>query len=217
MKHIVLTGFAPFGGEQVNPSWLAIQAFHATYQPTPQVRISTLELPVTFADCFTSLEQLLRTTPADLVICIGQAGGRAAFCLEKVAINYVHARIADNAGQQPLDQAVIAAAPTAYFSSLPLGSLLTACQQAQVPTTVSYSAGTFVCNALFYKLMHFINTEKTATAAGFIHIPYAPMQVVGKAEPWMAIEMVSRGLKACIDAFLAGAPAATTADVGTLD
>lgn len=217
MTHIVITGFAPFGGEDVNPSWLAIQQLRAHFPDRGQVKLTTLELPVTFDGCFAPLAQLLQHTPADLILCVGQAGGRAALCLEKVAINYQHARIADNAGAQPFDQAVIAHAPTAYFSTLPLAAMLHACHAVQVPATVSYTAGTFVCNALFYKLMHFLHSQQLTTAAGFVHIPYAPMQVLGKQEPSMATELVSQGLLACVEAFLAGTPTTMSADIGTFD
>jgi pyroglutamyl-peptidase len=217
MTHIVLTGFAPFGGETINPSWLAVEHVRTYYRPPAQVQLSTLQLPVTFADCFTPLKTLLGERPADLVICVGQAGGRSMLSLEKVAINYVHARIADNAGEQPFDQAVLADAPTAYFSSLPLGAMLQACHDANVPAHVSYTAGTFVCNALFYQLMHFVHTQHRATAAGFVHIPYAPSQVVGKTEPCMEVERIAQGLICCIEAFLAGSPATMMAEFGALD
>lgn len=217
MKHVVITGFAPFGGESINPSWQAVQHLVAHHTFGRDVTLSALELPVTFADCFTLLAEHLQKSPVDLVLCVGQAGGRSTFCVEKVAINYIHARIPDNTGSQPLDCSVVDGAPTAYFSSLPLAAILHACQLAGVPATMSYSAGTFVCNALFYRLMHFLHTADTSVMAGFIHIPYAPAQVLGKQEPSMTIEMVAQGLAASIRACLNNEGSAVAVDMGTLD
>lgn len=223
MKHILLTGFEPFGGEAINPSWLAVQQFAQQFNQqqaqlnTPEYQLHCLQLPVTFADCFSALEPVLTAQPMDLVLCVGQAGGRTHIGLEKVAINYAHARIPDNAGAQPLDQPLIADGPDAYFSTLPLHAMHQACVAAQVPTQISYSAGTYVCNALFYRLMHFLRSHQPATQAGFIHIPYAPNQVLTRADASLSTAHVVTALAACIEAAFGATSGVLSGAAGALD
>lgn len=173
-KTILLTGFAPFGGEQVNPSWQAVKELQG-FEPDEETVVQTLELPCVFHESLRVLRQAIQEWDPVLVIAVGQAGGRTAISLEKVAINYQDARIADNAGQQPSGESVIAGEATAYFATLPLKSIWQALRKQGIPAEISYTAGTFVCNHVFYGLMQALET-KPEVRAGFIHIPYAPQQ-----------------------------------------
>lgn len=217
MKHIVLTGFEPFGGENINPSWQAICQLQQELSAATDLHLTCLELPVTFEGCFAPLQQVLQQQPVDLVLCIGQAGGRSHIGLEKVAINFAHARIADNAGAQPLNTSLQPNGPAAYFSTLPLGAMLHACQQQGVPTQLSFTAGTYVCNALFYQLMHFLTQQQSKALGGFIHIPYAPQQVLQNPQASLSTTQVVTALRACIDAFRQGLPEPAGVTGGTLD
>lgn len=132
-----------------------------------------------------------------LVLALGQAGGRTELCFEKVAINFIDARIADNAGQQPVGAPVVAEGPAAYFTTLPIKAMVNRLKQQGIPAAVSYTAGTYVCNTVFYAMMHQLK-DKPKVRAGFLHIPYAPEQAIGKAVASMPVDMVVRALKLCL-------------------
>lgn len=168
---MVLTGFEPFGGEDTNPSWDAVRAV------TPQgYRLVTAELPCEFGASVGAVRELVTRHSPDVVICVGQAGGRDAVTPERVAINLDDARIPDNAGHQPIDVPVVDGGPAAYFTTLPVKACVSALRSADIPAAVSHTAGTFVCNHVFYGLMHLVATEFEGVRAGFVHIPYAPEQ-----------------------------------------
>jgi pyroglutamyl-peptidase len=197
---ILLTGFEPFGGEPVNPSWLAVSRLHG--ECIDGHRVEALLLPTCFGASIARLEQALQA-PCALVLGVGQAGGRAALSLERVAINVDDARIADNAGCQPVDTPVVAGGPAAYFATLPLKAMLDALHRAGIPAEVSQSAGTYVCNHLFYGLMHALRARPT-TRGGFMHIPFAPEQAAARpGTPSMAIDMVVAGLQVALATALA--------------
>ncbi|MCT6699166.1 pyroglutamyl-peptidase I [Rheinheimera sp. 4Y26] len=214
-KTILLTGFAPFGGEQINPSWQAVQQLQG-WQADDETEVQAIELPCIFGQSLEKLQQALQQFNPVLVIAVGQAGGRTAISLEKVAINYQDARIADNAGNQPLGEPVIAGAPTAYFSSLPLKAIVQDLRQQGIPAEISYSAGTFVCNHVFYGLMHTVATSPKVRA-GFIHIPYLPAQAARLGGPAsMTTELVVKALKQVMQLSLLQQPDILLAE-GTLD
>lgn len=197
-KTILLTGFAPFGGEQQNPSWDAVKQLQG-FEPDEETVVQTLELPCVFHQSLKVLRQALQEWNPVLVIAVGQAGGRTAISLEKVAINYQDARIADNAGQQPAGEAVMAGEATAYFATLPLKAILQTLRSQGIPAEISYTAGTFVCNHVFYGLMQALE-HRSKVKAGFIHIPYAPQQAArhpGTAS--MEISMVVSALQLVIE------------------
>lgn len=196
---VLLTGFEPFGGEHLNPSWVAVKNLHGRRIGGHQ--IVAAQLPTVFGASLDELVRLLRTHRPALVICVGQAGGRAAISLERVAINVNDARIADNAAAQPVDTAVVASGPAAYFSSLPIKAMLQALQHEGVAAEVSQTAGTFVCNHVFYGLMHELATRRGFRRArgGFIHVPWLPEQ----GAPNMPTEELGRGLRLAIAAALA--------------
>lgn len=178
---VLLTGFDPFGDardspDPVNPSWLAVQALHG--KRIGGHRVVSAQLPCVFDASLAELHRLLRMHKPALVICVGQAGGRGAVSLERVAINVNDARIPDNAGAQPVDTPVALKGPAAYFSTLPIKAMLLALHRVGVPAEVSQTAGTFVCNHVFYGLMHALATQRGMKRArgGFMHVPFLPEQ-----------------------------------------
>ena len=196
---VLLTGFEPFGGDPVNPSWLLAQALHG--RQIAGHRVVSLCLPTVFGAASKRLRaQVLAQRPA-LVLCLGLAGGRSALSLERVAINVDDARIADNASLQPIDQAVVAGAPAAYFAQLPIKAMVLAMRREGVAAEVSNTAGTFVCNHVFYALMHLIATGRGTRRirGGFMHVPWLPEQAQANRSPnALALPDMERGLRAAI-------------------
>jgi len=203
MTTVLLTGFEPFGGETTNPSWSAVQEVRRRWSGPEQIH--TRELPVDFATVGGVLASALDTLRPDLVICVGQAGGAASLRVERVAINVDDARIPDNAGRQPIDDAVIAGGPAAYFSSLPIKAAVAELSRLGIPTEVSQTAGTFACNHVFYRLMHSLEHSDRVTRGGFVHVPYAPEQAAGTRFASMTIETMARGITAIVAIALATA------------
>ncbi|MEY9886608.1 pyroglutamyl-peptidase [Catenulispora sp. MAP12-49] len=169
MSRVLLTGFEPFGGDEVNASWEAVRL--VGQQPPDGVELSVMQLDCVFGRAPEQLADVIRETGPELVVCVGQAGGRTDITLERVAINLDEARIPDNAGVSRHGTPVVADGPTAYFSSLPVKACTAAVQEAGVPASLSYTAGTFVCNHVFYGLMHLIATELPEIRGGFVHVP----------------------------------------------
>lgn len=169
---VLLTGFDAFGTEPVNPSGLAVQALHG--QQVVGHTLVAATLPTVFHRSLDMLKELLHTHRPVLVVCVGLAGGRQALSLERVALNVDDARIPDNAGAQPVDMPVVPGGPAAYFSSLPVKAMHAALQQHGLPVEVSNSAGTFVCNHVFYGLMHVLAGQGGVPACrgGFVHVPH---------------------------------------------
>lgn len=202
MKTILITGFEAFGGEKINPSWEAVKQLDQLIIDEHQ--LIARQLPCSFAESSQHLIKLLEELQPQIVLNIGQAGGRLDISLERVAINLDDARIADNSGAQPIDQTIIKDAPSAYFANLPLKAILQAARSNGIPASISYSAGTFVCNHVFYTLMHWINTVSPAIRGGFIHIPYLPEQAAALgAQPSMTQETVISGLKVILKTIIA--------------
>lgn len=187
---ILVTGFDPFGGQPVNPSWLAVQALHG--RELDGHRIVGAQLPTTFGRSLHVLRELLGQHRPALVVCTGQAGGRAAISLERVAINVNDARIPDNGGAQPIDTPVVPGGPAAYFTGLPIKAMLAAMLAAGFRAEVSQTAGTFVCNHVFYGLMHTLAQPLWAgTRGGLVHVPWLPQQ----GAPSMTLEQLAQGLE----------------------
>ena len=199
---ILLTGFDPFNGARINPSWQAVQALHN--RQIGGRRVVAAQLPTVFGDSLRVLDTLLDQLRPELVICVGQAGGRSALSLERVAINVDDAPIPDNAGRQPVDHPVAPGAPVAYFSSLPIKAALAALQREGLPAEVSQTAGTFVCNHVFYGLMHRLATHPGLRHArgGFVHVPWLPEQ----GSPSLPLADVVSGLRTVVRAALAEPP-----------
>jgi pyroglutamyl-peptidase len=191
MKNILLTGFEPFDGADVNPSWEAVRL-------VPGVR--AVQLPCVFGEALEHLRAAVLQHEPSVIVCVGQAGGRSDVTVERVAVNLDDARIPDNAGRQPIDEPVVRGGPAAYFSTLPVKACVAAARSAGIPASVSHSAGTFVCNHIFYGLMHLIATERPTVRGGFVHVPFAPAQVLGEAKPSMPITMIAEALTAIVGA-----------------
>lgn len=194
---VLVTGFDPFGGQPVNPSWQAVAALDGA--SVAGHRVVGAQLPTVFADSVQVLRHLLRQHRPTLVLCTGQAGGRAAISLERVAINVDDARIPDNAGAQPVDCPVVPDGPAAYFTGLPIKAILQALLDTGINAEVSQTAGTFVCNHVFYALMHELaQPEWQGTRGGLIHVPWLPEQ----GQPSMRVDEIVQGLRVAIDVAL---------------
>ena len=173
MKSLLITGFEPFDGEAVNPSWAVAQALHG--QVIAGARVVAVQLPCVFAQALPALQAALDRQRPAWVLALGLAGSRSAISVERVAVNLADARIPDNAGAQPLDEPVVAGGPAAYFTGLPAKAIVAALLQAGWPAELSHSAGSFVCNHVFYGLMHAL-TDQPGVLGGFIHLPPLPEQ-----------------------------------------
>ena len=186
----------PFGGERSNPSWEIVNALPETISA---YRIVALRVPTEFGKAISVTTKAIDALKPAIVLCFGQAGGRSRMSVERVAINVDDARIADNAGNQAIDQPICVDGPAAYFCSVPIKAMVAAMTKAGVPAEVSNSAGTFVCNHLIYGVLHHITSKNIAARAGFIHVPYLESQVFDKADTAaMSLATMNAGAKAAI-------------------
>ena len=190
MKALV-TGFEPFGGDTINASLEAVRRLPAQIG---RLEIVTAQLPTSYARSLAALEAAIERTKPDIVLCVGQAGERAALCVERVAINVQDAEIADNDGAKPVDAPVIAGGPAAYLATLPARAVVAALHAEKLPAQLSMSAGTFVCNHVFYGLMHLAATRGQSFRAGFLHVPRLPQQAPDGKALYMALDDIVRGI-----------------------
>ena len=191
MKKLLITGFEPFGGEEINPSWEAVSLLPSEVNG---YLLTKLLIPVVFGEASERIIKAANEISPDVILCIGQAGGRKAITPELVGINLRHASIPDNIGNQPKDEPISVGDDNAYFSTLPVRKMAEAINIAGVPSQVSYSAGAYVCNDVFYSLLsHFSGSQ---TRVGFIHIPYCIEQ---NKEPSMEMSQMIKGLMAAIE------------------
>lgn len=191
MKKLLITGFAPFGGEEINPSWEAVARLP---EKINEYSLIKLRLPVTFGKAADMVIKAAEEIAADVILCVGQAGGRNAITPELVGINLRHATIPDHNGFQPQDEPIMVGGETAYFSTLPVRSMVEAMRAAGIPAQVSYSAGAYVCNDVLYTVLaHFQDSE---VKAGFIHVPYSDDQ---NKQPSMNINLIVKGLTIAIE------------------
>jgi len=205
---VLLTGFTPFDGDALNPSWQVVRTLDG--KCIARHRVVSVELPTEFGAALPALRRALRAVRPRLAIAFGLAGGRAGISLERVAINVIDARIPDNAGAQPIDVPVLRSGPAAYFSTLPIKAMLAALQRSDIPAGISQSAGTYVCNQVFYALMHAARRQRVQ--AGFVHVPWLPGQATRHGAPGMPLAqmqaaaaiMVRVALTTTTDAHLGG-------------
>ncbi|WP_312526252.1 pyroglutamyl-peptidase I [Comamonas sp.] len=200
---VLVLGFEPFDKAPLNPAWEVARRLDG--MTIDGARVAGVQLPCVFGKALEALDAALQQHQPSLVIALGLAGGRTALSIERVAINVDDARIADNAGQQPIDVAVATDGPAAYFARLPIKQAVAAMRAAGVPAEVSNTAGTFVCNHVFYGLMHRLNTVPAwaQTRGGFVHVPYLPeMAAALPGAPSMAVETQCKGIEALIAAVL---------------
>ncbi|GHF58366.1 pyroglutamyl-peptidase I [Streptomyces thermodiastaticus] len=207
---VLVTGFEPFGGESINPSWQAAEQLAA--QPPAGLDVTAVRLSCVFGTALEELRAAVDAAGEDLalVVSLGQAGGRPDLTVERVAINVDDARIPDNAGRQPVDEPVVPGGPAAYFSTLPMKACVAAARAAGVPASVSQTAGTFVCNHVFYGLAHLLATERPGIRGGFVHVPYSPEQAaaLSPVPPSLSVPDAVRGLSAIL-----ATAARTTTDI----
>ena len=190
-KKLLITGFDPFGGETVNPAWEAVKKLP---DRITDYTLYKLEIPTVFGLAAETVLAKAAQTQPDLILCIGQAGGRAAVTPERIAVNIRDARIPDNAGNQPGGEQIAPDGPAAYFATVPVKEMATAIENAGIAATVSNSAGAFVCNDTLYSLLH--HYAHTDVKVGFIHVPYLPEQ----GQPNMELEVITKALEAAIEA-----------------
>jgi pyroglutamyl-peptidase len=202
---ILLTAFEPFGGEEINP---ALEAVNKVSVQIAGAQIIKLTVPTVFGRAADAAAEAIRTLRPQAVVCVGQAGGRTAITVERVAINMEDASIPDNAGIIPADRPVIPGAPAAYFSTLPIKAMVKAIRDTGLSASVSNTAGTFVCNHLMYRVLHLLGNDFPGTLGGFIHVPYLKEQAARKTEPafGMSLQDIVRGLEAALDAVAAALP-----------
>ena len=199
MKCLV-TGFDPFGGEEINP---ALEAVKLLPEEINGAKIVKLEIPTVFGKSAEVVQTKIEEIQPDVVLNIGQAGGRFAISPERVAINVDDARIPDNEGNQPVDEAIQPQGQPAYFSQLPIKAMVAAMKEAGIPAVVSNTAGTFVCNHIMYQVQYMIDTKYPTLKGGFIHVPFVPEQVVDKpGQPAMSLQDIAKGLEAAIGAIV---------------
>lgn len=188
-RRLLITGFNSFGSNAINPSWEAVQKLPDTIG---DFILCKLQVPTIFGKAADLVLETAAEFHPDVIICVGLAGGRDAVTPERIAVNIRDARIPDNAGFQPQGEAVAAEGPAAYFATVPVSTMAEAIRNAQIPASVSNTAGAFVCNDLLYSLLH--HYSKTHTKVGFIHVPYLPEQ----GTPSMALGQIINALTAAI-------------------
>ena len=196
---ILVTGFDPFDKEKINPAYEAVKLLPAQIYGADIIK---LEIPTVFGRCAEMVEKAIEHHNPDVVICVGQAGGRSCISVEKVAINFAEARIPDNDGNQPLDKAIVPDGPAAYFSTLPVKAMVENVRSYGIPSNLSYSAGTFVCNDVMYRLLHMLSTKYHHIKGGFIHVPYTLAQAATKPDGTAGWDeaTISKGLEYAIEA-----------------
>jgi pyroglutamyl-peptidase len=196
---VLVTGFDPFGGDKVNPAYEAVKKMP---DEIAGAEIIKLEIPTVFGKSGAVLKEAIQQHQPEVVICVGQAGGRAAVSMERVAINLAEARIPDNEGNQPFDTALEEDGETAYFTSLPIKAMVKNINDHGLPAYISYTAGTFVCNDIMYRLLYMIDKEFPTIRGGFIHVPFSPDQVIDRpvGTPAMSLEDIAASLTYAVEA-----------------
>ena len=200
---ILVTGFDPFGGETVNPAYEAVKMLP---EQIAGAEIIKLEIPTVFSKSSVAVEEGIQKYNPDIVINVGQAGGRSHITIEQVAINLADARIPDNAGEQPLNEALQPDGDTAYFATVPIRAMVKHVQEHGLPCSISYTAGTYVCNCVMYNVLYMIQKKYPNIKAGFIHVPFATSQLIGKpaTTPGMSLDEIEKSLEYAIEAVVLG-------------
>ena len=196
---VLITGFDPFGGESVNPAFEAVKLIPDVIAGAEIIK---LEIPTVFSKSGPAVEAGIKEHNPDIVINVGQAGGRSCITPEMIGINLAEARIPDNDGEQPLDQPLQADGPAAYFTTLPIKAMVQNVRDHGIPCHVSYTAGTYVCNCVMYNVLHMAATKYPNIRAGFIHVPFAAEQVVNKPNGTasMALTDIAKALEYIVEA-----------------
>lgn len=194
MKHLLITGFDPFGGETINPSWEAVSRLPNVIG---EYRLTKLQIPTVFVRAAEAVLAAAGQDRPDVILCVGQAGGRDAVTPERIAINIASAAKPDNAGNQPREESILPGGPDGSFSTVPVRSMADAITAAGLPGRVSNTAGTFVCNDTLYRLLQ--HYAGSGTRVGFLHVPHLPQQAKAGA-PSMELAQIIAALTAAIGA-----------------
>lgn len=205
---ILVTGFDPFGGEAVNP---ALETVKRLPEKIGKAEIIRLEIPTVWQKSLRTIERAIEKYDPDVILSVGQAGGRADITVERVGINVDDYRIPDNEGNQITDEPVVPGGPAAYFVTVPIKAMVAKMRERGIPASVSNTAGTFVCNHVTYGVCHLLATKYPGKRSGFLHIPYLPEQAAGREMlPSMPLERMVEGVTAAIEAI-----AECDANIGT--
>ncbi len=195
---VLVTGFEPFGKEKINPALEAVKRMKDKIQGAEIIK---LEVPTVFNKSIKVLDKSIKEHTPDIVICVGQAGGRSNLTIERVGINIDDARIPDNDGNQPIDKEVFKDGENAYFSSLPIKAIVNELIKEKIPAEISNTAGTYVCNHLMYGLLYLIDKKYKNIKGGFVHVPFIQEQVLDKKNtPSMFLDEITRGLNVIVKA-----------------
>jgi pyroglutamyl-peptidase I len=204
MMKILVTGFDPFGGEKINP---ALETIKRLPDAVLGARIIKLEIPTVVGKSLAKIQEAVEKENPDVVLSIGQAGGRSEITVERVGINIDDCRIPDNEGNQPIDEPIVAGGPSAYFVTVPIKAIVEKIKANKIPASISNTAGTFICNHVCYGVAH-LAAARTAAGkpmkSGFIHIPFLPEQVIGKPAltPSMSLETIVSGITHALEAIV---------------
>lgn len=198
-KRVLVTGFDPFGGEKINPSYEAVKRLPERIAGAEIIR---MEIPTVFSKSTEMIEQAIDRYQPDLVISVGQAGGRSCVTIERVAINLAEAHIPDNEGEKPDGVPIQKAGAPAYYATIPVKAMVQNVRNHGIPCHISYSSGTFVCNSVMYQVLHLAEIRYPHMRAGFIHVPFSAGQAVEKpaGTPFMSLDMIVESLKYAIEA-----------------
>lgn len=197
---ILVTGFDPFGGEKINP---AIESVKKLQDTILGAQIIKLEIPTVYMKSLNKIDEAIEKYNPDVILSIGQAGGRSDITIERVGINIDDYRIKDNEGNQPIDKSIFEDGKNAYFATLPIKAMVEHIKENNIPASISNTAGTFVCNHVLYGVAYLLDKKYTNKKSGFIHIPFLPEQVVNKAGvASMSLDMIVKGLTLAIEAII---------------
>ena len=196
---VLITGFEPFGGEEINPSWEAVKALPEELNGATLLKV---QLPVSFKRVREILPRLITKEGPDIVLLTGQAGGRPNVTVERVAINVMDSTMPDNDGFKPEDEPVFEGAPDAYFATIPIKAIVKALRKAGIPAGVSNTAGTYVCNTAMFTALHTIAVSGMEAKAGFVHVPFSHAQALEKPRPSMAQETINKAIRRALELLL---------------
>lgn len=197
---VLVTGFDPFGGEKINPAYEAVKRLDNEINGAEIIKV---EIPTVFKKSIEKLNLAIEKERPNIVLCVGQAGGRTDISIERVAINISDGRIEDNEGNQPIDEPIFEDGENAYFAKLPIKAMVKNIREGGIPASISNTAGTYVCNHIMYGLLYLIDKKYSDIKGGFIHVPFLPEQVVDKeGVASMSLDDIVKALTLAIEAII---------------
>lgn len=198
---VLVTGFDPFDKDTINPAYEAVKKLPDKIKNSEIIK---LEIPTSFKRSEIIIKESIEKYSPNIILSVGQAGGRNEITIEKVAINLLEARIKDNDGYQPFDTPIKEDGETAYFTNLPIKGMVKHIKDNNIPASISYTAGTFVCNSVMYNILYLINKKYNNLKGGFMHVPFLPEQAMAKSPTpsSMSSEMIAKAIELAIEAIL---------------